>query len=678
MHRTCQPDHAPSASDSTASHVSYHDHTFIDFPPPTQLNLALDPRNGSSSRTNAQPGTRSITEQRRMQKRSISARDADPRFREALHKFFQEYAPSDKRLDELGKRPFVIRYEEPDAQAPWSDPAFHSQRSEVLYSTKYAMKSHHQLSEVIPEANHWKHFADQMSNAWPKSFGSLFTYEDQPPRFLWRTGTPPLDDGTNYICRKSTPSGDQSLLEVLFHGFNVHLVADDDVLWQVMPSILHEPFDSANHGFSRVPTCSYAHRLYQFWDDNSGDFGNGDWLCIRFNMRSCIPDDRDDRVTEFEHGYGISPKGIGLPLKRQAARIPRLSGESDQFAIEFLMSVAIVLRKRCQIGVPSIVKYNVVVWADYRNEFEERSDRRSLLPVLSDNVALDLDLRDYRPSNKIDETVGIQADEIAQLQDTLDKRRWEMLMFDDSFQLSEQYFSVLQLLRIFLNWIEEAEQGILDLRSELTKQCVSWRAWQREHSLPDEDERHLDLDNLKRNDGQVEDFFRRRVSALKDRIQRKKDEVESLRDGLFNAASLRKTLKAKTLSIYIGVFTVVTVFFTSLGFMATFWAIPFLTTGAEISVPRGFTSSFVVVPTLTYLLSAIFIIYVWSRSSRSSGGFVPVWVGDAAGFLVAVTKLASGQLGQLYQGAKSATKVGVKRTLGMRPERIASDQEAGI
>ncbi|KAK9774093.1 hypothetical protein SCAR479_09207 [Seiridium cardinale] len=603
MHRTYQPDHAPSASNGTASHVSYHNHTFIGFPQPTQSNLAPDPRNGNSNKTNAEPGTRSITEQSRMQKRSISARDADPRFREALHELFQEYAPSDKRLDELGKR-----YEEPEAQTPWSDPTFQSQRREVLQSTKYVIKSHHQLSEAISKVNHWKHFADQMSNAWPKSFGFLVTRQDRPPRFLWQPGTPHLDDGTNYICRKSTPGGDQSLLEVLFHGFNVHLVADDDVLWQIMPSI--------STSLLTVPTMAFlecllapTHIGYTSFGTisdwfpiqsstpvlhSSGDFGNGDWLCIRFNMRSCIPDDRGDRVTQFEHGYGISPKGIGLPLKRQAARIPRLSGESDQFAIEFLMSVAIVLRKRCQIGVPSIVKYNVVVWVDYRNEFEDCSDRRSVLPVLSDKVALDLGLRDCGPGgqpfvqflvvlartidhwtkcwdammDKIDETVGVQADEISQLQDTLDKRRWEMLMFDDSFQLSEQYFSVLQLLRIFLNWIEEAEQGILDLRSELTKQCESWRAWQREHSLPDEDEWHLDLDNLKRNDGQVEDFFRRRVSALKDRIQRKKEEVESLRDGLFNAASLRETLKAKTLSIYIGVFTVVTVFFTPLGFMA--------------------------------------------------------------------------------------------------------------
>lgn len=48
----------------------------------------------------------------------------------------------------------------------------------------------------------------------------------------------------------------------------------------------------------------------------------------------------------------------------------------------------------------------------------------------------------------------------------MDRNRWGKLMFDDSFQLSEQYFTVLQLLRIFQNWIAETERGIRSLGEE--------------------------------------------------------------------------------------------------------------------------------------------------------------------------------------------------------------------
>lgn len=39
-------------------------------------------------------------------------------------------------------------------------------------------------------------------------------------------------------------------------------------------------------------------------------------------------------------------------------------------------------------------------------------------------------------------------------------------MFDDSLQLSEQYFTVLQLIRIFQNWIGETERGVESMGEE--------------------------------------------------------------------------------------------------------------------------------------------------------------------------------------------------------------------
>ncbi|XXH01996.1 hypothetical protein Hte_008360 [Hypoxylon texense] len=416
------------------------------------------------------------------------------------------------------------------------------------------------------------------------------------------------------------------------------------MLWQIMPSIstsvltmptaaflegLFIPTHTSNVGFGTImdwfPIQNSTPVLY-----STGDFKNGNWFCVRFNMRTCIPDEGGHRVKQFKNGYGVSPESLGFPLRRQAARISGLSRAHDQFAIERLVSVALVLRKRYRNGAPSAVKYTVVVWLDYRPESSGSSNCGALLPVLSDRIDVDLNLKDCGAGGasflqflivlaraidhwrscwdammtKIDEMINVQ------LQDTLDKRRWKTLMFDDSFQLSEQYFTVLQLLRIFRDWIAELEGGFEDLERELLGQFESWQVWRRQYAPEDEDAWPLDMDVLEENFEKVRSFFELRINPLKERIRRKEYEVESLRDGLFNAASLREALKAKTLNLFIGAFTVVTVFFTPLSFMATFWAIPFMTQSpqAPSPVPNGFATSFVAVPMLTYVLSAIFII----------------------------------------------------------------------
>lgn len=105
-------------------------------------------------------------------------------------------------------------------------------------------------------------------------------------------------------------------------------------------------------------------------------------------------------------------------------------------------------------------------------------------------------------------------------------------MFDDSFKLSEQYFTVLQLLRIFQDWIVEADKGMDDLGQELSQQCRSWQAWRQRCAPLDEIEEPFHMAALEANFARVQNFFELRADALKGRIQRKKEEVESLRDGV--------------------------------------------------------------------------------------------------------------------------------------------------
>ncbi|KAI1075727.1 hypothetical protein F5B20DRAFT_559174 [Whalleya microplaca] len=582
----------------------------------------------------------------------------------------QQYAPTEERLKLLGSqwlnlqvlqklllycKPFTIAFQEPEISTRsifksfslWPRRIYPPQINQ-RQTMKLIRIDQLALFEYLSQDDNWNCFSSQVSRAWPTTFGRVIVREGKPC-FLWQLDALNLDTGTSYVCRRSVLNGDQPLLEGLFHGFDVYLHPSDDLLWQIMPNIsisiltmptiaflesLFAPNHTTSNGFGTLgnwfPIQSTTPLLH-----STGDFANGDWFCIRFNICSCIPDEGGRRVKRFKHGYGIFPESIGIPLKRQAARLPGFSRAGDQFAVEFLISVSLVMRKSSITNGPSVIKYTVTAWLDYDTELDGLHERGSLLPALSGRVDRDLDLKDCGAGaagflqflvvliraidhwrrcwdammTKIDDMVSIQ------LQDTLDRDRWQELMFDDSFQLSEQYFTVLQLLRVFQDWIGETEDGIEGLSRELIGQFESWQDWRHQYCPRDENVWPLDIEHLEANFEKVKSFFTLRANLLKERIRRKKDEVESLRDGLFNASSLREALKAKMLNMFIGAFTVVTVIYTPLSFMATFWAIPVLTPNSQTTTPSGFATSFVFVPMATYILSAVFIIWVWSRSS---------------------------------------------------------------
>ncbi|KAI1740259.1 hypothetical protein F4680DRAFT_448019 [Xylaria scruposa] len=371
---------------------------------------------------------------------------------------------------------------------------------------------------------------------------------------------------------------------------------------------------------------------------STGHFGVGDWFCVQLNLRACIPDNGGYRSKHFKRAWGISPRRVGLPLNRQTAQIPDLSRGCNTTAVEYLLSVAMVIRKRSSASAASALKYDIVAWADYVTDFQTTRHRENIVPVLSRRIDMDLGLEDCGAGgeaifqfimmlakwidhwkvcwdsmiDKVDEIISVQ------LQDTLDKKRWNSLMFDDSLQLSEQYFTILQLLRIWPNWIEETERGIKNLGDELIQKCESWKSWQEHQAQNDLSQWPLDIAKLKHNIERLQGFFGTRALPLQERIKKKNEEVKSLQDALLSTSSLRETLKAKTLNLYIGVFTTVTVFFTPLGFIATLWTIPFLQSNLNNIAPKGFTESFIAVPVLTYILSGSIVLYFWAKSPRRS------------------------------------------------------------
>ncbi|KAM7183255.1 hypothetical protein V8F33_013703 [Rhypophila sp. PSN 637] len=129
-----------------------------------------------------------------------------------------------------------------------------------------------------------------------------------------------------------------------------------------------------------------------------------------------------------------------------------------------------------------------------------------------------------------------------QISDATDKDWVSKNMFDDGFELSAKYFTLLQTLRIFHDWIEEMSMTVDD------------ETWGEEFS------------NLKPYINQVLEEKNRTVEKLLYKIARKTSEVESLRDGIFNATQLREATRATTMSSYIFIFTITTIFYLPLGF----------------------------------------------------------------------------------------------------------------
>lgn len=122
------------------------------------------------------------------------------------------------------------------------------------------------------------------------------------------------------------------------------------------------------------------------------------------------------------------------------------------------------------------------------------------------------------------DTSGVQPS------DTLDKDHWQTLMFDSEFQVSETYFSVLQMLRIFNDWIEETEAEWPNIYGRVMR-SYQWMTEERAHGPPTS---HIIIrrEELKKNIREIETNLKSLAARLKTRIEKKRTEVESLRDGV--------------------------------------------------------------------------------------------------------------------------------------------------
>jgi hypothetical protein len=105
-------------------------------------------------------------------------------------------------------------------------------------------------------------------------------------------------------------------------------------------------------------------------------------------------------------------------------------------------------------------------------------------------------------------------------------------MFDDkSFPISKKYFQMQQICRIFTNSIEETIREIHDHRKRFE---VKWRdEWVFGLGRPSVEFADA-YSNLSSEWDELLTSQESRLNLLLDRAQKKKDEIESLRDGVSN------------------------------------------------------------------------------------------------------------------------------------------------
>ncbi|EAW25667.1 uncharacterized protein NFIA_044860 [Aspergillus fischeri NRRL 181] len=141
-----------------------------------------------------------------------------------------------------------------------------------------------------------------------------------------------------------------------------------------------------------------------------------------------------------------------------------------------------------------------------------------------------------------------------QVTDLRNRQMREDLMFDSSFARSDFYFTILQHLRIFAQTIRDtgsdlqalADLGLFHLRIPLDNiESPAAAAWE-----------------------QIMTRFEETSDRLLQRIYNQTEDIRSLRDGLFNATSLREASKSTNMNRYIMVFTIMTILYLPLSFVA--------------------------------------------------------------------------------------------------------------
>ncbi|KAK0672418.1 hypothetical protein QBC41DRAFT_25013 [Cercophora samala] len=187
------------------------------------------------------------------------------------------------------------------------------------------------------------------------------------------------------------------------------------------------------------------------------------------------------------------------------------------------------------------------------------------------------------------------------LLDILDDETSSRLMFDTSFERSRVYFKTLQMLRIFADAIRETGRDLQEMDPEKLIQGNFRRAGYDVRDILRQEP--LEDKALWNNWKILLDFQQQTEEKLLRRITEKTEEITSLRDGLFNATSLREASRATTMNRYVIVFTIMTVLYLPPSFTSALFGTPLFEAESQEETVERFKTSTIIVCVITYVLA---------------------------------------------------------------------------
>ncbi|GAW19347.1 hypothetical protein ANO14919_088330 [Xylariales sp. No.14919] len=212
--------------------------------------------------------------------------------------------------------------------------------------------------------------------------------------------------------------------------------------------------------------------------------------------------------------------------------------------------------------------------------------------------------------DRIDEVVRVKSTDILQKESRQD------LMYDDEqLSQSETYFSILQLFRVWEEIINETKRDLRRL-ADICHHNLNIGI-QHSHNAPEEE---AAIAIIAENWKTVTSSFEGYAQKLLERMNRKTGEIKSLRDGLFNAQSVREATKATRMNQYLFIFTVVTILYLPPTFAATFFGMHLFDdeNGPTEWTQETFWKVFGGVTGVTYLLAAVALMGVRRRRAAKA------------------------------------------------------------
>ncbi|KAI2473153.1 hypothetical protein F4781DRAFT_223807 [Annulohypoxylon bovei var. microspora] len=349
----------------------------------------------------------------------------------------------------------------------------------------------------------------------------------------------------------------------------------------------------------RFVSC-YASKWPRFMQ-TSEVWVSSNWIHLHFHLRVLSA---GKQHLPNAHQYQLKN---GLRPARFSGKLTSLSGTDDIGITEERFSIAVVASHTADM--PS---YTIIYLSDsgYRRLFME-SERPLDMPSRGRLTGVAVYLRILlfvlpiwkrkwvETLNEVDNLVEVKID------DLFDPKRDGAAMFDSTFERSKLYFTVLQTLRVFSEWIQESERELQQLKQDFDVNIQSNTARR---------------GSISSNYGtvpptEIDDAWEELIAihgssskSLLDRIEKKEAEIKSFRDGLFSATSVREASRATVLNQYILVFTIVTIFYLPLSYVSSLFSMDIFTYD---SVNRSQFSFIIITVMIAFATWAVSAVVLW-------------------------------------------------------------------